>query len=119
MISYEGMKPIEDFLLHPMCVLSHLMCVCKHCNIKFCLYYWNIEVADEFISSKIKNKFNAIFHNETYRQPGGPKSAFFQQNALFEHNRVVSFSVLEFAYLVVTLGLKQARRPEVALITVQ
>jgi len=26
------MKPIEHVLFHPKCVLSHLMCACKHCN---------------------------------------------------------------------------------------
>jgi len=32
MILYEDMdmKPIEHVLLHPICVLSHLMCTCKH-----------------------------------------------------------------------------------------
>jgi len=39
MILYENMKPIEHVLL-PICVLSHLMCACKHCNIKLSLYYW-------------------------------------------------------------------------------
>jgi len=39
MISYEEMKPIEHVLLHPICVFSHLMCACKHCNVKLCLYY--------------------------------------------------------------------------------
>jgi len=33
MIVYEDMKPIEHVLLYPICVLSHLMCACKHCNI--------------------------------------------------------------------------------------
>jgi len=40
MILYEDMKPIEHVLLHPICVLSHLMCACKHCDIKLSLYYW-------------------------------------------------------------------------------
>jgi len=40
MIVYENMKPIEHVLLHPICILSHLMCACKHCNIKLSLYYW-------------------------------------------------------------------------------
>jgi len=39
MILYEDMKPIEHVLLHPICVVSHLMCACKHCNIKLSLYY--------------------------------------------------------------------------------
>jgi len=37
---YEDMKPIEHVLLHPICVLSHLMCTCKHCNITLSWYYW-------------------------------------------------------------------------------
>ena len=32
MILYEHMKPIEHVLFQPICVLSHLMCACKHCN---------------------------------------------------------------------------------------
>jgi len=39
MILYENMKPIELVLLHPICVLSHLMCECKHCYIKLSLHY--------------------------------------------------------------------------------
>jgi len=39
MFLYEDMKPIEHVLLHAICVLSHLMCACKHCNIKLSLYY--------------------------------------------------------------------------------
>jgi len=35
MILYENMKPIEHVLLHPICVLSHLMYACKHCKIIF------------------------------------------------------------------------------------
>ena len=38
MILYENMKPIEHVLLHPICVLSHLMCACKHCNVKLSLH---------------------------------------------------------------------------------
>jgi len=37
MTLYENMKPIEHVLLHPICVLSHLTCACKHCNIKLSL----------------------------------------------------------------------------------
>jgi len=33
MILYEDMKPTEHVLLHPICVLSHLMRACKHCHI--------------------------------------------------------------------------------------
>jgi len=52
MILYENTKPIEHVLLHPIGVLFHLMCACKHCNVKLSLYYEHIEVADEFITSK-------------------------------------------------------------------
>jgi len=51
MILYENMKPIVHVLLHPICVLSHLLCACKHCNVKLSLYIEHIEVADEFITS--------------------------------------------------------------------
>ena len=40
MILCEKMKQIEHVLLHPICVLSHLVCACKNCNIKLPLYYW-------------------------------------------------------------------------------
>jgi len=40
MILYEDMKPIEHVLLHPICVISPLMCACKRCNIKLSSYYW-------------------------------------------------------------------------------
>ena len=33
------MKPIERVLFHPICVLSHLMCACNHCNTKLSLCY--------------------------------------------------------------------------------
>jgi len=39
-ILYENMKPIEHVLLHPICVLSHLMCACERCNVKLTLYCW-------------------------------------------------------------------------------
>jgi len=39
MILYEDMKPIVHVPLDPICVVSHLMCACKHCNIKLSLYY--------------------------------------------------------------------------------
>jgi len=26
------MKLIAQVMLHPICVLSHLLCTCKHCN---------------------------------------------------------------------------------------
>ena len=29
MMLCENMKPIDHVLLHPICVLSHLMCACK------------------------------------------------------------------------------------------
>jgi len=34
------MKPIKLVTLHPICVLAHLMCACKDCNIKLYLCYW-------------------------------------------------------------------------------
>jgi len=40
MILYKNMNPIEHVLLHPIWVLSHLMCECKHCNINLSSYYW-------------------------------------------------------------------------------
>jgi len=53
MTLYENMKPTEHVLLHPICVLSHLMCACKHCNVKLSSYcIEHNEVADEFITSK-------------------------------------------------------------------
>ena len=53
MILYENMKPIEHVLLHPICVLSHLMCACKHCNVA--IFTEHIEVADVLITSKNTN----------------------------------------------------------------
>ena len=50
MILYENMKPIEHVLLHPICVLSHLMCACKHSSYLYIIEH--IEVAAEFITSK-------------------------------------------------------------------
>jgi len=40
MILYEDMKAIAHVLHHPMRILSHLMCTCKHCSIKLFLHYW-------------------------------------------------------------------------------
>ena len=37
---YENTKPIEHALLRPTCVRFHLMCACKHCNVKSPVYYW-------------------------------------------------------------------------------
>jgi len=59
MILYEDMKPIEHVLLHRICVLSHLMYACEHCNI-YCSYLCiieRIEVADELITSKNLTRF--------------------------------------------------------------
>jgi len=39
MVLYENMKLIEHVLLHPIGVLSHLMCAGKDCNTKLTLYY--------------------------------------------------------------------------------
>jgi len=38
-ILYENMKPIEHVLLHPIYILSHLVCACKHCYMKLSLHY--------------------------------------------------------------------------------
>jgi len=35
MILCENIKPIEHVLLHPICVLSHLVCACKDCTVLF------------------------------------------------------------------------------------
>jgi len=52
-ILYENMKPIEHVLLHPICVLSHLMCASKHYSVKLSLYYIeHIELADELSLQK-------------------------------------------------------------------
>jgi len=56
------MKPIEHVLLHAICVLSHLMCACKHRDIKLSLYHrthWSCWWLYRFK----KPRFNAIFHN--------------------------------------------------------
>jgi len=34
MILSDDMKPSKHVLLHLICILSHLMCPCKHWNIK-------------------------------------------------------------------------------------
>jgi len=39
-ILYENIRPIEHILLHPICVLSHLICACKHCHRKLFSYCW-------------------------------------------------------------------------------
>jgi len=39
MVLYQTMKPIEHVLHHLICVLSHLLWACKHCNVKLSLYY--------------------------------------------------------------------------------
>jgi len=39
MILYENMKPIEHVLLQSICVHSHLMCTCKHCDMKLSFYH--------------------------------------------------------------------------------
>jgi len=60
MILYENIKPIEHVLLHPICVLSHLMCACKHCNVKLSL----LNTLNLLMSLSLqKRRFHAIFHN--------------------------------------------------------
>ena len=62
MVLYENMKPIEHVLLHPIILLSHLMCARKHCNVKLSLYcwtHWSCWCVEHFT----KHRFNAIFNN--------------------------------------------------------
>jgi len=67
MLLYEDMKLIEHVLLFWICVLSNLMCPCKHYNIKLSVsqsYLYiieHIEFVDEFVTSK-KNTLNAMLH---------------------------------------------------------
>jgi len=62
MILYENTKPIEHALLHPTCVLSHLMCSCKHCNVKLSLYYWT-HWNCWWVYHFVKHRYLAIFNN--------------------------------------------------------
>jgi len=64
MILYENMKPTEHALLHPICVLSHLMYACKHCNVTLSLYYWT-HCSCGWIYHLKKHRFHAICHNLT------------------------------------------------------
>jgi len=64
MILYKDMKPIEHVLLHSICVLSHMMCACKHCDIKLSLYYWT-HWSCWWIYHFKKNRLNASFHHPT------------------------------------------------------
>ena len=62
MILYENMKPIEHVLLHPICVVSHMICACEHCSVKLPLYYWT-HWSCWWINHFKKHRFNAIFYN--------------------------------------------------------
>ena len=62
MILYENMKQIKHVLLHPIWVLSHLICACKHCNVKLPLYYWT-HWSCWWVCHIKNNKYYAIFHN--------------------------------------------------------
>ena len=64
---YENMKPIEHVLLRAICVLSHLMCACKHCNVKSSLYYWT-HWSCWWVYHFKKHGYHAIFHNNLERQ---------------------------------------------------
>jgi len=44
------------------CVFSHLMCTCKHCNVKLSLYYWTHWNCWWVYHFK-KHRYHAIFHN--------------------------------------------------------
>jgi len=39
MILDKNMKPIEHVLLHPISVLSQLICACTHSNVQLSSYY--------------------------------------------------------------------------------
>jgi len=64
MILFENIKPIEHVLLRLVCAVSHLMCACKHCNVKLFLYYWT-HWSCWWIYHFKKHIFNAIFHNQS------------------------------------------------------
>jgi len=60
MILSDDMKPSEHVLLHPIRILSHLMCACKHWNIKLPL----LNTLKFLINLSLqKRRFTAIFHN--------------------------------------------------------
>jgi len=61
-ILYVNIKPIEHVLLHPICILSYLMCACKHCNEKLSLYYWT-HWSCWWVYHFKKHWHHAIFHN--------------------------------------------------------
>jgi len=64
----KNMKPIEHVLLHPICVLSHLMCACKHCNVKLFLLLNTLKLLMSLSLKKLR--FHAIFtikHRHTGR----------------------------------------------------
>ena len=56
MTLYEDVKPIAHVLLHRICVVSHLICACKHCNIELSSYDWThwSYCPDEYITSKTR-----------------------------------------------------------------
>jgi len=58
---YKDMKPFEYVLLHLICLLSDMICACKHCNIKLSSYYWT-HWSCWWIYHFKKHRFNAIFH---------------------------------------------------------
>jgi len=63
MILYKDVKPIEHVLLHPICVVSHLICTCKHCNIKLSLSYWT-HCSCWWIYHFKNHRFPEIFDNQ-------------------------------------------------------
>jgi len=65
MIFNEDMKPIEHVLLHPICALSHLMCPCKHYDLKSSLCYWVWgAVCKKIISDRFSTKTTKSAHNQ-------------------------------------------------------
>ena len=66
-ILYDNIIPIEHVLYHLICVPSHLMCACKHCNVKLSLYCWT-HCSCWWVYHFKKHRCHAIFHtNWTYR----------------------------------------------------
>jgi len=71
MILYENMKRIEHVLLHPIRVLSHLMCACTE----------HIEAADEFITLNNTN-FTRFFIIKPRYTGGLKKHIWVEKNSV-------------------------------------
>jgi len=72
MILYENMKPIEHVLLHPICILSHLICVSSSIwassSFSHCLAAW--------ISGQVLSSHSVVWSSRTVRpcSPWGGRS---------------------------------------------